>query len=180
MAERTSVRSKQIEFVESSDVTRAAEEMLDRALQFGMAKARQGSRDAVVAALRAGDTVVGGYFYYSLARSAGEYLGTWDRDVKAVYTFDDEATPEDDCFAEKRYPLVHLIVCVERKTAALSALAGTLDRALAEQVGNLLGQQQRQYMLDVQIVDSGEIANRTGYGAILASMRPHAMQVWGQ
>ena len=180
MAEMTSVKSEQIEFVESSDVTRAAEEMLDQALQFGAVKAHQSDRDAVVSALRAGEAVVSGYFYYSLARSAGAYLGTWDHDVKAVYTFDLEATPEDACFGEARHPLVHLIVWVERKTAALAALAATLDRALAEQVGSLRGQQERQFILDVQIVDSAEVSSRTGYGAVLASVRPNAIQVWGK
>ncbi len=180
MAEMTSVKSKQIEFVESSDVSLAAQTMLDQALQFCMAKAHLADREAAVRALRAGEAVTSGYFYYSLARSTGEYLGTWDHDVKAVYAFDYEATPEDVCFGETRHPLVHLIVWVERKTAALVALATTLDRALVEQVGSLLEQRERQYVLDVQIVDNDEVANRTGYGAVLASIRPHAMQVWGR
>lgn len=180
MAEMTSVKSKQIEFVESSDVSLAVEKMLDQALQFSMVKAYQGNREAVVSALRAGEPLVSGYFFYSLARSAGEYLGTWDGSVKAVYTFDYEATPEDICFGEVRHPLVHLIVWVERKTAALAALSSTLDRAMVEQVGGLLEQKERQYILDVQIVDSDEVANRIGYGAVLASSQPKAVQVWAR
>lgn len=179
MAEMTSVRAQQIEFVDSGTAHEAVAGMVEESLAYCVAKTRLAGREAVVTHLAAGDAAVTSYFHYSLAKQVAVYLGTLDQDIKAAYTFDDEATPEDVCFGEVRRPLVHLVIWVERKTAALSALVGTLDRLLSEQAAVALNLVEGQeYILDVQTVDDSEIANRTGYGALLSSVQHRPMQIW--
>ena len=82
--------------------------------------------------VRQGDGAACGYWLYSVAKQVAEAIGSLDDNVRAVYTFDCEATPEDECLGEvaRGTPLVHLLVWTQRKTAALRALVATLDRAL--------------------------------------------------
>ena len=180
MAEMTSVRTRQMQFVEGGDANDAAATMLEQALAYCVEKAHLAGRDAAVAGLVAGDAAITSYFHYSLAKQAAAYLGTWDQDVKAAYLFDDDATPEDVCFGEARRPLVHMIVWAERKTAALNALVSTLDRALAGQITAAFDLAGQEYILDVQTVDDAEVAARTGYGALLSSLQRHPLQIWGR
>jgi hypothetical protein len=180
MAEMTKVRARQIEFVEGGDAHDTAAAMLEQALAYCAEKAYLAGRDAATSRVVAGDAAVTGYFHYSLAKQAAAYLGDWDQDVQAAYVFDDEATPEDACFGEARRPLVHLLLRVERKTAALAALVATLDRALAAQMAAALNVQGQEYVLDVQMVDDAQVANRIGYGALLFSLQRGPMQIWGR
>jgi hypothetical protein len=84
------------------------------------------SYETVVERLQQGDNITFSYWRYGLARKGAEYLGEWDGDIKAVYIFDYEATPEDVCFAEVTPDImIHLIVWAQRKTAALNSLIGT-------------------------------------------------------
>lgn len=180
MAEMTSVRTRKIEFVEGGDAHETAAAMLEQALAYCMEKAHLAGREAAVGQVVAGDMAVTGYFHYSLAKQTAAYLGVWDQDVQAAYVFDDEATPEDTCFGEVRQLLVHLLLRVERKTAALAALVAALDRALAEQMAAVLGVEGQEYVLDAQMVDGHEVANRIGYGALLQSLQRSPIQVWGR
>jgi len=180
MAEMTSLRTQQIEFVGGGDAHEVAAEMLEKALAYCTEKAQVAGREAAVSCVVAGDAAVTSYFHYSLAKQAAAYLGEWDQDVQSAYVFDDEATPEDVCFGEACRPLVHLLLRVERKTAALTALVATLDRALAAQLPAVLGVEGQEYVLDVQMVDNTEVTNRTGYGALLFSLQRGPIQIWGR
>jgi hypothetical protein len=180
MAEMTLVRKQQVEFVEGGDAHETAAEMLEQALVYCMEKAHLVGREAAVSCVVAGDAAVTGYFHYSLAKQVAAYLGLWDQDVQSAYVFDDEATPEDTCFGEACRPLVHLLLRVERKTAALKAVVATLDRALAEQMPAVLNVPGPEYVLDVQIVDNAQVANRVGYGALLSSLQRGPIQIWGR
>jgi hypothetical protein len=179
MAEMTSIRTK-MQFAQGGDVQDAAATMLEKALGYSVEKARVASRDAAVSRIVAGDVTITSYFHYSLAKQAAEYLGTWDQDAKAAYVFDYDATPEDVCFGEASRPLVHMVVWTERKTAALAALVSTLDRALVEQMAEVFHLESKEYVLDIQMVDNAEVATRTGYGALLASLQHGPIQIWGR
>jgi hypothetical protein len=161
------------------DMASMAEVVLTQALEFCAQKMGLDSPEAVVACLRQGDNTAFGYWHYGLARQVAEYLGTWDEDVKAVYIYDYDATPEDSCF-EEMIPAepVHLIVWAQRKTAALESLVAALERALVQSCADLINKTKLMHLLDVQLVDDADAENRTGYGALFSSLYHPPTQVW--
>lgn len=130
--------------------------------------------------LRRGDSTACSYFMYSLAGQVAEALGVQDDNIQAVYLFEHDAAPQDDCFAANSGPahLLHLIVHVSRQTAALDALIATLDRALVQATAQALDCPPQQSLLDVHAIDDAAVASRTGYGALLHSLHNRPIQVW--
>lgn len=174
---RTQTGAQNINFA-LSDATGVAEAALQQAIDFCAAKMRLDEQPAVVERLRQGDHTAYGYFCYSLAEQAADWLGTWDEDIKAVYLFDCDATPDDVCFGDKTQPsLLHLIVWTRRKTSALGSLVEALDRALVQGCADL-GLRQQKYWLDAHMVDDEEIQNSIGCGAMLSSVHTHPIRVW--
>lgn len=161
------------------DATSAAEDALAKALEFAASQMAAPNTAAVIDALRHGDTTANQYTTYGLARQLAETLGSLDENVSAVYLFDAEATLEDQMFGEQPRNLsVHLIVQVERKTNALASLVSGLDRALAQAIASLMATPRLAHVLDAQIVDTAEIRQRIGYGALLSSLHHQALMVW--
>jgi hypothetical protein len=168
-----------------------AESILDQALQFCAQKTHLGDTAAVAERLRQGHDGVCSYCLYSIACQVAAYLGAQDGNIKAVYTLDYDATPEDLCFNLGRpgTPLIQLIVWAERKTAALDSLAGALDRALARAYARLIDPPDVPYpqhttanerhLLDVHVIDDADVERRSGYGALLAAVHQRPIQVWG-
>ncbi|MBC7225948.1 MAG: hypothetical protein H5T61_01765 [Thermoflexales bacterium] len=163
----------------SREVAKVAEAALTWALEFCAQKMALGNSDAVVDCLRRGDSHVYGYFQYGLAKKVAECLGELDEGIKAVYLYEEEATPEDAALGTaKRLPLTHLIIRTHQKTAALNSLLTGLDRALAEMLGRLLGYPQFSHALDCQVVEDIEVESRTGFGALLSSLHHRPLEVW--
>jgi hypothetical protein len=135
---------------------------------------------AVTERMRQGDGAAYGYCLYSVAKQLAETIGSLDGNVRAVYTFDCEATPEDECLREIALgtPVLHLLVWTQHKTAALSALIAALDRALARAYASVFGEGQPSSLLDVQVIDDADVGRRSGYGALLCSMYHRPVQVW--
>jgi hypothetical protein len=179
----TQTQVMHVEFTEPplqlSDVASIAEATLAKALEFCAQKMGFDSHQAVVDRLRQGDNTACGYCHYSLAKQMAESLGTLDENVKAVYIYDYDATPEDLCFGETtQAPLVHLIVWARRKTGALNSLVAALDRALVQSYADLIGMRRLTHLLDVQVIDDADVENRVGYGALLYSLHHRPIQVW--
>ncbi|MBS3784670.1 MAG: hypothetical protein KGY78_09530 [Anaerolineae bacterium] len=163
----------------SPDATSTAELALEEALTFCARKAGLEEAQAVVERLRQGDSTVHHYCRYGLAKKMAESIGSLDDNVKAVYTLDYDATPEDRCFGSEAHTSpTHLIVWAARKTDALTALVKALDRALVEAYADLIDAPQLTHMLDVQVVDDADVEERTGYGALLSSIHNRPIQVW--
>ena len=161
------------------DSDSTAEMALTQALEFCAQKMGLADHQAVVDHLQRGDRNACKYCHYSIAKTVAESLGALDRKVKAVYVVDYDATPEDICFGEgPQASLVHLIVWAERKTKALDSLVSALDRALVKRYADLVGTRQLAHLLDVQVVDDGDVENRVGYGAMLSSLYNRPIQVW--
>lgn len=161
------------------DADSAVEDGLARALEFAAHKTMTSGRSAVLAALRRGDPAVHQYTTYGLACQLAETLGALDETVNAVYLFDAGAAGEDEVFGEPAHDLsLHLIVWVERKTQALSSLISGLDRALVQALERLEVTPARTHLLDAQIVDTTEVRQRIGYGALLSSLHQRPLQVW--
>jgi len=163
------------------DASSAAEAALDVALHYCCDKLGAGSIDTVKESLRQGDSTSRGYFNFSLAHAVAEYLGAFDRDVTSVYLFDYDATPEDLCFGEAVCNLLlHLIVRVNRPTAAFQSLVEALDGALIRRYAGVMGMDEPAHLLDVQVVEEEDVRLRNGYGALLSSVHHRPIQVWGR
>jgi len=161
------------------DATSTAQLVLDEALTFCARKADLENAQVVVDCLRQGDGVVCHYYRYGLAKSVAESIGRLDDNVKAVYTVDYDATPEDRCFSsETNTSPIHLIVWAERKTDALNALVEALNRALVEAYSEMIEASHLSHLLDVQVVDDADVEARVGYGALLTSIHNRPIQVW--
>jgi hypothetical protein len=161
------------------DATSTAELALDEGLTFCARKAGLQDAQEVIEHLRRGDSTVCHYCRYGLAKKLAESIGRLDDNVKAVYTVDYDATPEDRCFSrEAQTSSIHLIVWAARKTDALTALVKALDRALVEAYADLIDAPELVHLLDVQVVDDADVEERVGYGALLSSIHNRPIQVW--
>ncbi len=151
---------------------------MNQAMDYCAQKMALDNRQAVADYLRKNDRTAHGYVYYNLAEQAAEWLGTWDEDVKAVYIYDYDATPEDICFGEPAQSLLHLIVWAKRKTGALSSILAALDRALVHTYGELTGKRELAHLLDVSVIDDDEVKNSMGCGALLNSLHTRPVRIW--
>jgi len=166
--------------VQLTGMSAAGETILSQALSYCAAKMSLSGPQSAVERLCQGDGVASGYCLYCIAKQAAGTIGSLDENVRSVYTFDCEATPEDASLGEiaQGMPLLHLLVWTQRKTAALSALITALDRALAHAYADRLGVGRPAGLLDVQVVDDAQVGRRSGYGALLSSMYHRPVQVW--
>lgn len=156
-----------------------AEDILSNAMEYCACKMGFESPQTAIDRLKQGDHRAGEYCGYSIAKQVGAALGALDENIKAVYMFDYDATPEDLCFGEtSRIPLLHLLLWAQRKTEALNSLIAMLDRALAKSYAQLVGPRQLQHFLDVQIIDDADVENRVGYAALLYSIYHRPLKVW--
>ena len=165
--------------LQPSDVTSLAEAILIQTLEFCATKLNLENSETVAERLQQGDRITLSHWRYGLAKKGAEYPGEWDKDIKAVYIFDYEATPEDICFAEVTPDIIiHLIVWAQRKTAALNSLIDVLDRALVRIHVERLHMPPLKHLLDVQVVDDRDVENRLGFGALFSSLHHRPLPVW--
>jgi hypothetical protein len=118
---------------------------------------------------------------HSLVRQIGEYLGRVDRSVKAVYYYEPveapDASPPDSA---QSYVGINLVVWVERKSAALSALLETFEtvfEANQTQIG-CLDASPGCFALDVKMVSDHDVAERRGFGMLAESVYLRSREVW--
>jgi hypothetical protein len=161
-----------------SDAANAAEAALVGAVSFAGRQMGLG-RTEVAIALKQRERRTTGYFQYGLAEQVAAYLAALDENVKAVYVFDDEATPEDMNLGDSEAsPVLHLIVWARRKTGALSSLIAALDRSLVTGYSGLAAMPQLAHLLDAQVIDDEDVTGRRGYAALLSSVHHQPLQVW--
>lgn len=178
LSTKTQTSTNTLEFV-LSDTSVLAETALNRALEFCAEKMTAGDRQAALALLQHNNRSAEGYFHYSLAEQAAEWLGSWDEDIKAAYIYNYEATPEDVCFDESAHPtLLHLILWTRRKTGALQSILEALDRALTRDYREMTGLRDLAHFLDAQIVDDHQVQNSIGVGALLSSLHTRPLKIW--
>lgn len=161
------------------DAASTARDALAKTLQFCAARLNLSSPHAALEQLQQGNPLAFQYARYGLACQIAAAIGTLDPEVKAIYLFDDYATPEDLEFAEAQPNLaINLMVWVERRTKALAVLAQGLNRALIERYAEMFGDSQLEHLLAVQMIDDDDVRRRTGYGALLGSVHHPALEVW--
>jgi len=161
------------------DASSTAAVILSQAMDYCAQKMGLENTNAAIEHVKQGDTMACSYCHYSAAQQVADALGMLDDNVQAAYMFEYDATPEDVCMGEAlRIIPLHLLVWVERKTDALSALIDSLDRAMAMKLATMLGTSPDAYVLDVQVVDDSDVKNRTAYGALLSSLFQRPIKVW--
>jgi len=186
MTDTTSTQAAQVTRVATDvpprlpDIDGIAERIVREAMSFCAEKMNVEGTGAALDRICKGDRVACDYYVYGLARYVAASLGALDEHAKAAYTLEYEAIPDDACFAETKpgAPLVHLIVWSGRKTAAFHALVETLDGALVRALAAVLGRAPQQGVLDVQVVDDQDVANRTSYGALFQAIHHRPLKVW--
>ncbi|MBN1148660.1 MAG: PEP/pyruvate-binding domain-containing protein [Anaerolineales bacterium] len=116
-----------------------------------------------------------------LVRQLGEYLGRVDRTVKAVYHYEPvEAPGGSPVEISKSYTGINLLVWVERKSAALSALLETLETVLKTSQRKIGCAQATPgcFALDVKVVSDHEVQEQRGLGLLVENPYLHSMPVW--
>jgi hypothetical protein len=162
-----------------TDAASAAEAALADALDFTAARLALVNRQAVIEQLEARDALTFQYMNYGLARQVAQTLGMMDETIRTVYLFDEDAMPEAFILGRRSPALsLHLIAWVERKTQALAALIQALDRSLVAACQIVLDSDDLEHVLDVQLVDDGDVQKRIGYAALITSLHNLPMRIW--
>ncbi|NLE76466.1 MAG: hypothetical protein GX605_06905 [Chloroflexi bacterium] len=165
--------------VTDADLQRWAGEAIDEALAYGARQVQAEGTEAAAALLRAGDPAASGYCHYALAQGTAAHLASLTDDIKSVYIWESDVSPEEASVGDpSALPLMHLIVWVERKTAALLSVIASLDRALAAAYAQQVGLPRLAHLLDVQVVDDADVRHRVGSAAMLSSISQRPMRIW--
>jgi hypothetical protein len=116
-----------------------------------------------------------------LARLIGEYLGQVDRTVKAVYNYQPlEDTDKETFETSEPFVGINLVVWVERKSAALSALLETLESALnvsRNQIGCAIATPAC-FALNVMLVSDHDVQEGQGLGLLIRAAGVRSIPVW--
>jgi hypothetical protein len=116
-----------------------------------------------------------------LARLIGEYLGQVDRTVKAVYNYQPlEDTDKEPFETSEPFVGINLVVWVERKSAALSALLETLESVLnasRNQIGCAIATPAC-FALNVMMVSDHDVQEGQGLGLLIRAAGVRSIPVW--
>lgn len=133
----------------------------------------------VLERLQRGDRSTCDRYRYGLAKQVAEAIGILDQGIRSIHLMEYDATPTDVCFCEANAdPRIHLVVWTQRRTQALGALTAAIDRALVQTYRDIVCAPALQQLLDVQVVDDAEVAQRSGYGAMLSSIHHRPLPLW--
>lgn len=153
-------------------------QMMDEALKFCAKMSGFNGKEHAVEALHNGNCCVCEYMRYALGKQVGQYLGSVDDTVRAVYSYEPEFGQGIE--EGRSSPGVNLVAHVSRKSAALSSVVACMGLALAEERKKLGCPNAKApcFDLDVKLADDGEVQTRKGYGALIASQWVQPVQVW--
>jgi len=157
-----------------------ADRMIDRGVSFCAEKRFAGDTQQALNALHMGRCDVCDHLSYSLVRQVSDYLGQIDRTVRAVYAFEAERIKTGDSGATRQKSGINLVVWVDRKSAALSALGATLETVLAKSRRKLGCPHASPacYVLSLQLVDDRDVQERRGYGMLVENVFLRSLPVW--
>jgi hypothetical protein len=101
-----------------------------------------------------------------------------DSTIKAVYQYE----PAVQAPKNEKSIGIHFLVWVDHKSAALCALAGTLESVLADSQRKLgcPNASPQCYTLDMEMVDDCDVRERRGFGLLVNNPDLHAQLVWGR
>ena len=155
--------------------------MVENALAFCAQKT--GLRDGeALEAVRRGDCSVCSYLRYGLSKEIGAYLGDIDTSVQAVYTYEPEYSIGLDDVYRATDRGIHLIVSVDRRSAALASIIASLEDGLGDARKRLVCSKANGscHALDVKVADEEQVASRRGYGALISSIYVRPLRIWAR
>lgn len=115
------------------------------------------------------------YFCYRIAGLIGEFVGTADDMVRAVYLLDESAWDEGP-----PAPGVTLILHVQRRTASTEMAIGWLNDQLLGVLADEVGVRPAVPFITAYLVEDAEVASRTGVAAAIRGTHAPALLVWQQ
>ncbi|MCK5826910.1 nucleotidyltransferase domain-containing protein [Candidatus Bipolaricaulota bacterium] len=132
------------------------------------------SAEAVLLQLEAGDRQMHSTFRYALAKGLSGYLASLGSVFHEVYVhgsaIGESANPTSD---------IDVIVVVERRRDEIANLLKRLDYSLTCNYRRLVGlKHSPSSLLDIQIVERNEQAERSGYGAVLDGLHTRPICLW--
>lgn len=159
-----------------------ADRMVQQAISFCADKAFGGNVQQTLQALQQGRCEVCDVFSGNLIEQIGGYLGEIDRTVKAVFRYDPTINPaiNEDQPPTNTKAGMNLIAWVDRKSAALSALGGTLEKVMSASQRKIGCRRATPicYTLDVAMVDDRDIDEQRGYGLIVKNHLVSSNPIW--
>ncbi len=150
----------------------AVDSIVTKALEASARKMGLNGPEACLDCLKKNESAAFNYYSYNVAKELGVVLGSWSKNIKAAYAYSYDETDDGEGFCEESafFPLVYMIILVEKKSKALDALMDAIDCALVQQHREMLGRDQLEHALDVRVIDDEDVKNRTGYAALLKSV----------
>ncbi|HVN56007.1 MAG TPA: PEP/pyruvate-binding domain-containing protein [Anaerolineaceae bacterium] len=160
-----------------------ADQLVDRAIQMCADLKFHGDKSQALQALQLGRCDVCGTVSQCLVRLVSEYLGQIDRTVKAVFQYEPEFISLRQGGDFPAHPAgINLVAWVERKSAALVALASTLENAFSESRRRIPCREAGSacYVLDIQMVEDRDVQDRRGLGMMVSNRFLRSAQTWGR
>jgi len=152
-----------------------ANKMVDAAIADCADERLAGDVQKVRKAILHGECEYCGCIAAHLVRPIGEYLMQVDNTVRAVYQYQ----PSEASAKAGRRNHIHFLVWVEHKSAALNALAGTLESALVDSQRKLGCPNAGPdcLNLDMEVVDDRDVREQRGLGLLVATSALQAQVV---
>jgi hypothetical protein len=136
-------------------------------------------RSTATARLQAGEGAACASLRHALACRVAAGLAEIDDTIKAAYLLEEIDTAEEAWNeATPRTAAIQVILWVQPRTAALSALVDALDAALLPRYASLVGAEAMTRLLLVQLVDDAAVRDRVGFGLLLTSTRNRPLRIW--
>jgi len=130
--------------------------------------------EKILRRLEDGDRQMHSAFRYGLAKGLSAYLASLGSVFREVYVYGsaigESSNPASD---------IDVIVVVERRRDEIASLLKRLDLSLTSHYRCLLGLKRNPVsLLDIQVVDGIEQAERTGYGAVVDGLHTRPICLW--
>lgn len=161
-----------------------ADRMVETALGACADKHFSGDKEQARQSIRRGGCEYCACLSDSLVEQISQYLGEIDKTLKAVFRYEPVEEPGFFQWENEAKPResagINLVVWVERKSAALSALVGTLETAISasqKEIGCVKASSSC-FTLDVKMVDDSDVRDRRGYGLLAQNAYLRSSLVW--
>jgi hypothetical protein len=167
-----------------NEILDATKTAFEDAIAFSIAKSDINTHDEFINARLHGDCYVCDYFRYGLAKALAEFLGSMEKQAKAIYVYDslDSTLAWDTLFPNQPNLStgIHMLIWTRNKSAALKSLVDSLAKAVSDELSHLSCPKANAlcHQVDITIVDDHEVENREGYGALIHSLYLRPIEMW--
>jgi predicted nucleotidyltransferase len=130
--------------------------------------------DVILHRLEDGDRVMHSTFRYGIAKGLSLYLATLGCSFHEVYVYGSSVNESSNMCSD-----IDVIVVVERRRDEIEYLLKRLDLSITSYYRRLLGLSCHPVsLLDIQVIDRKQQAERSGYGAVLSGLHTRPICLW--